>query len=52
MCAESPEIISDIRIVYHNTRSLHLHFENLVYEHNMMAADIIANSESRLNTGD
>ena len=39
-------------IVYHNSRSLHKHFEDLKKDENMMNADIIAITESRLRTSD
>lgn len=46
------DISEDIKIVYHNTRSLHLHIQELVHEKNMHASDIIAISESRLKDTD
>lgn len=46
------DITSDLKIVYHNTRSLHLHIRDLAHESNMHASDIIAISESRLKQSD
>jgi hypothetical protein len=46
------DITDDLKIVYHNSRSLHLHFKELACELNVQASDIIAVSESRLNETD
>ncbi|XP_061196745.1 uncharacterized protein LOC133205019 [Saccostrea echinata] len=42
-------ITSDVKIVFHNSRSLHKHIEDLKSDINLTSADIIAISESRLN---
>lgn len=43
---------SDVKIIYHNTRSLHLHYRDLQTENNMLSADIIVLAESRLKSSD
>ena len=43
---------SNIKIVYHNSRSLHFHIKDLKADHNICNADIIAITESRLNNSD
>lgn len=46
------DIREDLKIVYHNSRSLHLHFPEFARETNIHASDIIAISESRLKETD
>lgn len=46
------QINDDMKIIYHNTRSLNKHFEDLKNDGNIMSADIIAVSESRLKITD
>lgn len=43
---------SDVKIIYHNTRSLHLHYRDLQTENNMLSADIVVLAESRLKSSD
>lgn len=45
-------ITSDLKIIYHNSRSLHLHISDLLSEKNILSGDILAVTESRLKAGD
>ena len=45
-------ITTDLKIVYHNSRSLHLHIEDLRADTNIQAADIIVIAETRLQEQD
>lgn len=45
-------ILEDLKIVYHNCRSLHLHIKDLITEKNMLDSDIVAVAESRLVQSD
>ncbi len=40
------------KIVFHNTRPLHHHYEQLHHDHNLKSADVIAICESRLKTSE
>lgn len=42
----------DFKLLYHNCRSLHLHINDMKLEKNLISADIIAISESRLKPSD
>ena len=42
----------DLKVVYHNCSSLHLHINDLKLEKNLVSADIIAIAESRLQPSD
>lgn len=45
-------ITSDLKIIYHNTRSLHCHMKYVANDENLKSGDIIAISESRLVPSD
>lgn len=45
-------ITSDLKIIYHNTRSLHCHMKDVANDENLKSGDIIAISESRLVPND
>lgn len=45
-------ITSDLKIIYHNSRSLHLHISDLLSEKNILSGDIVAVTESRLKASD
>ena len=45
-------LTSDVKVIYHNSRSLHLHHRDLSTENNMLSGDIIAITESRLKCDD
>lgn len=42
----------DLKLLYHNCRSLHLHINDMKLEKNLISADIIAIAESRLKPSD